>query len=52
MKLKVIAFKHKSVIKDLLWSEVKGELYWLFYSATVVEAEVLAERQLSGPANH
>lgn len=33
-------------------SEVKGDLHWLFCSATVVGAEMLAERELSGPADH
>lgn len=33
-------------------SGVKGDLHWLFCSATVVGAEMLAERELSGPADH
>lgn len=33
-------------------SKVKGKLHWLFCSATVVGAEMLAERELSGPADH
>lgn len=32
--------------------KVKGKLHWLFCSATVVVAEMLAERELSGPVYH